>query len=252
MPKISLLCAAYNMEKYIRQTIDSVLDQSLPDFEFLIYDDNSTDNTLNIIRSYNDSRIRVFHDGENKGLVARIYMLFEKSRGEYIGGLDADDYLEKRALELTSSVLDQFPDYGVVYSDCYEVTASGDIIGLYGLSKIPYSKERLLATMIPFNFRLHRRELLDRINPLSSNVRLCFDYEMCLRLSEITQFKHLPLPLYYYRKTPGSLSDKYYNEMIEESALLVREAIARRGLNLQVDVIYENDIARYEVRDQEA
>src|SRR5690606_34057229 len=124
----------------------------------------------------------------------------------------ADDYIDKRTLELTCLVLDQYPDYGVVYTDCYQISEDGEIIALYGLSRIPYSKERLLSAMIPFGFRLQHRDLLEQIKPLSPNARMCLDYELCLKLSEITQFKHLPLPMYYYRKTPGSLSDTYYNQ----------------------------------------
>lgn len=97
--KISIILSVYNEEKYIKEAIDSVLNQSLKDFELIIINDGSTDKTLNIINSYSDKRIKVFTQ-ENKGLGASRNKGIELASGEYIMFLDGDDYLINEALNI--------------------------------------------------------------------------------------------------------------------------------------------------------
>jgi glycosyltransferase involved in cell wall biosynthesis len=245
MPKISLLCAAYNAEAYIRETLESALRQSFEDFEFLIFDDGSSDKTLQIIRSFDDARIQVFSDGENHGQNARLARMTDTARGEYIGWLDADDLLDERALELTNLVLDQYNDYGMVYTDHYEMNKQGEVIGISRRSQMPFSKDNLLLHFMTFHFRLFRKACYEKIEPLDVNSRVAQDYELSLKLAEVTNIKHLPLPLYYYRVYPESLSNRRYKEQSEVTLQLLRDAIKRRGLNVRVELFYDNGRAKY-------
>jgi glycosyltransferase involved in cell wall biosynthesis len=245
MPKNSLLCAAYNAEPYIRETIESVLRQSFTDFEFLIYDDGSSDETLQVIRSFDDSRIRVFCDGKNRGQNARLHQMMEAARGEYIGWVDADDLLDERTLELTNLVLDQYTDYGMVYTDHYEMTKQGKITGISRRSQMPFSKDNLLLHFMTFNFRLFRKSCYKKIEPLDVNLRVASDYELSLKLAEVTHIKHLPLPLYYYRVYPESLSHRSYKEQSEVTLQLLRDAIKRRGMKVKVEMFYYKGFAKY-------
>lgn len=96
--KVSVILCVYNEEQYVRQAIDSVLSQSLEDFELIIVNDGSTDDTLNIINSYDDSRIRVI-DQENIGLGASRNRAMADASGEYVAFLDGDDWFSSDALE---------------------------------------------------------------------------------------------------------------------------------------------------------
>jgi len=245
MPKISLLCAAYNAGPYIRETIESVLRQSFADFEFLICDDGSSDETLQIIRSFDDARIQIFCDGENHGQNARLHQMIQTARGEYIGWVDADDLLDERTLELTNLVLDQYTDYGLVYTDHYEMAKEGKVTGISRRSQVPFSKDNLLLHFMTFHFRLFRKACYDKIEPLDTNLCVASDYEISLKLAEITLFQHLPLPLYYYRIYPESLSQRNYTEQSEVALQLMRDAIKRRGLKVRVDLFYDNGRAKY-------
>ncbi len=90
-PKVSVLMSVYNGEKYLRESIDSILNQTFTDFEFLITDDGSTDSSRDIIESYNDSRIVLYNNEENMGLTKSLNIGIHRARGEYIARQDADD-----------------------------------------------------------------------------------------------------------------------------------------------------------------
>ena len=98
-PAISVLMPAFNVEKYIAESIESILNQSLVDFEFIILDDGSKDATPKIIDSYNDPRLKKVFLAENKGLVSARNTLVDLAQGEYIAFLDADDIADPRRLE---------------------------------------------------------------------------------------------------------------------------------------------------------
>src|SRR5690625_7560888 len=110
MPKISVILSAYNAEKFIAQSIESVLNQKFKDFEFLIVEDQSTDGTLQIIESYasEDSRINLVKKEKNKGFegyVENLNLMIDQARGKYIAKFDADDIwsvdkLEKQLMDI--------------------------------------------------------------------------------------------------------------------------------------------------------
>ena len=115
-PKVSVLIPAYNHAKYIQETIDSVLGQSFGDFELLISDDCSTDNTVDIIKSYSDNRIISVFFKENKGTVRSLNHLLSLAKGEYIAVLGSDDVWEKDKLEKQLEVLEKDKSIAVCFS----------------------------------------------------------------------------------------------------------------------------------------
>jgi len=245
MPKISVLCSAYNAEKYFPQCIESVLGQTFTDFEFLIYDDGSSDKTLEIARSFGDKRLKVLFDGKNLGPNTRYGQLMEMARGEYVGWIDADDIIEKTALWRTHFVLDEYPHHGLVYTDHFEIDEMGNLLRLGPRSKEPYSPDQLLRNFMTFHFRLFRRELYSKIEPLERTPHKAQDYELCLKMSEVTNFMHLPLPLYYYRLHPESVTKTVMKDLDQAVLQLMRDAIKRRGLNTHVEMRYEDGNAKY-------
>ena len=100
--KVSVVLCVYNEEKYVRKAIDSVLSQTLEDFELIIVNDGSTDDTLNIVSSYDDSRIRVINQ-ENIGLGASRNRAMAEASGEYVAFLDGDDWFSCDAFEIAYS-----------------------------------------------------------------------------------------------------------------------------------------------------
>ncbi len=109
MCKISVVMPTMNADKYLRESIESILNQSFSDFEFIIVDDGSTDKTLDIIKSYNDPRIRVI-DGPRTGIGAALNKGIDCAKGEYIARMDADDISVKDRFEKQVNYLDSNPD----------------------------------------------------------------------------------------------------------------------------------------------
>ncbi|MHC1732039.1 MAG: glycosyltransferase family 2 protein [Bacteroidales bacterium] len=111
-PKISVIMPTRNAEKYLKEAIDSILNQKFSDFEFIIIDDNSIDHTINIINSYHDDRIKIY-SGECRGISAALNLGIKKSSGEYIARMDADDISLPERFEQQINFLEQNPDIGI-------------------------------------------------------------------------------------------------------------------------------------------
>ena len=118
--KFSIIVPTYNREKYIIKCIDSVLDQTYDNFEVIIIDDGSTDNTENLVKKYQDKRIKYFKN-ENHGIGYSRNFGINKAKGDYIFFLDSDDYLEENMLE---EVLNNIKNHDILifnYKEIYEV-----------------------------------------------------------------------------------------------------------------------------------
>lgn len=116
-PKVSVLIPAYNHERYISDTINSVLDQTFTDFELLIYDDCSTDNTAEIIKSFSDKRITAIFPDKNSGTVAALNHLLKMAKGEYIAVLGSDDMWTPEKLQLQLEVMENNPSMAACFSN---------------------------------------------------------------------------------------------------------------------------------------
>ena len=108
--KISVVMSCYNSERFLRQSIDSILMQSYREFEFIIWNDGSTDSTEEIIKSYHDERIRYFY-APNQGLGSALAAACKEARGRYIARMDDDDIAMPNRLDKELAFLELHPDY---------------------------------------------------------------------------------------------------------------------------------------------
>ena len=115
MVKVSVIIPTYNTAKWLEQSIDSVLCQTFTDYELILVDDGSTDDTSSIVKNFDDKRIRYFYKA-NGGLAGARNMGLGKAKGEYIAFLDSDDLWPESYLEVMVSVLDEASDYGLAYT----------------------------------------------------------------------------------------------------------------------------------------
>lgn len=116
MPKVSVLMTAYNSGKYIAQAIESILGQTFTDFEFIIINDGSTDNTANIVKLYakQDKRIKFIDNKKNQGLIAVLNQGLDLCTGKYIARMDSDDIAINTRFEVQVKYMDENPNVGVV------------------------------------------------------------------------------------------------------------------------------------------
>ncbi|MHC5595838.1 MAG: CHAT domain-containing protein [Nostoc sp.] len=238
-PLISIVIVNYNRESYLEEAIASVLKQTWQDFELLIWDDGSTDRSVAIANAYaqQDGRVRVVQ-GHHQGVAAACKAAISQTSGNYIGIVDSDDILAPTALAQTAKVLNQYPETGFVYTDYLNIDRQGKVIGYGHRCDIPYSQEGLLVNFMTFHFRLMRRSVYDQVGGVNKSFCYAEDYDLCLRLSEVTQVRRVKEPLYFYRNHPQSISVNRKKEQMLWSGKAIAQALWRRGLaeKLQIDV----------------
>lgn len=124
-PCISVIIPSYNHENYVNIAIQSVLDQTFSDYEILIADDGSSDNSWNIIRSFKDKRITSYKFDTNIGAAETVNFLIRKASGKYIALLNSDDYWHKDKLEVQYDFMEKNPEYAVCFTDVCIVDEKG-------------------------------------------------------------------------------------------------------------------------------
>lgn len=123
MSKVSIITASYNYENYIKETIESVLNQTFQDWELIVVDDGSKDNSVEVIKSYcqKDSRIKLFQheNGENKGLAKTIQLGIEKASSKWIAFLESDDTITPNYLDEKLKIAEKYKDVDFIFNDVH-------------------------------------------------------------------------------------------------------------------------------------
>lgn len=180
---ISIIMTVYNRERYLEKAIKSVLAQTRPPNELLIWDDGSTDGSVEIALRYAscDPRVRVIaadHQGQTRSLIAAI----KETTCPYFGWVDSDDILAPTALQETAAILDEYKEVGLVYTNYQVIDSHEQIISDGTRCRIPYSFDRLLVDFMIFHFRLLRREVYLKVGGLNEE----FEERSRLRLMPAT------------------------------------------------------------------
>ena len=128
IPLVSVIIPSYNHAPYIKECIQSVLDQTFTDFECLIEDDGSKDNTVEVIKTFKDSRINFVANPKNSGACAVANNLIKKARGKYIASINSDDIWVKDKLEKQVKFMEENPNYGAVLAKPYFIDKFSNII----------------------------------------------------------------------------------------------------------------------------
>ncbi len=209
-PKVSVIMSVYNGEEFLKDSILSVLNQIYKDFEFVIIDDASTDNSLEILKNFqkNDSRIKIINNKENLGLTKSLNKAILISSGEYIARLDAGDISLPERIEKQVAFLDNNKDVGLVGSWMYIINTKGETIDEI---KYPTNNKEIKEDLIKYNPLVHssimfRRSVAHRVNFYDENYKYAQDYNFYFKLSPYTKFANLPMSLVKYRKMPNSIT----------------------------------------------
>lgn len=209
MPLVSVVMASYNHEKYISEAIESILNQSFEDLEFIIIDDASKDNSQQIIKCYQnkDYRIRTFFHEQNKGISTTYNELLTKSKGKYVAFFASDDVWSKDKLKEQINILKNNEDL-VVWSDGLIIDSFGNSKGkllsqVHIFNKFKKSgyifQELILKTNFIFaSSIITKREFFDDIK-FNENLKYLHDYKVVLDLAKNHEYYFIPKPLAYYR-----------------------------------------------------
>ena len=226
MDMISVIIPAYNHEKFIEKSINSIFNQTLSEnnYEIIVINDGSSDNTLNILHKYQD-RIELINQ-ENRGLVPSINLGIKRSKGNYIIRLDADDYFDKNILKSCLKILKNNPDYHCVYTDRYEININDKNLVNVGKNNI----FDMIACGILF-----RREVFNKIG-LYRNL-LFEEYDYMIRFFN-SNFKgyYLEKTLYYYSRHGSSMTKQknYWKEGWNQLLDLWGEKELKRYIDIEI------------------
>jgi len=197
-PRISVIMSVYNGEKYLKQSIESILKQTFADFELIIVDDGSTDNSFTIIRGYDDDRIRVIRNKARIGLTRSLNKALRRARGEYIARQDADDISLPRRFEEQIRFFERHPKTVLLGTSVYLIDEEGKIVGKR-IIPAEASKALLEANVIFHGSIMFKRMVIDKIGGYNELFKYSQDYELWLRVSKHFDVNNLQEPLYCHR-----------------------------------------------------
>lgn len=226
MPQVSVIVPTYNSAQYISEAIDSVFNQTYEDWEIIVVDDGSTDNTKEVLRKYS-SKIGYFYQ-ENKGPSSARNKGIKSAKGKYIAFLDADDMWMPEKLKLQMDVISKEPSIGLVSCDGYIIDMDGVI--QKQITKRRYlNKKKLLDDLLFRNVigatpsLLVRKECFHVVGLFDETLAVGEDRDMWLRICRRYEFRNIGKPLIKVRYRKGSQS--YYGDIILQNTLRFLEKV---------------------------
>lgn len=220
-PRVSIILPVYNGAECVSNSIDSVLAQTYKDFELIVVNDCSTDNTWEILQEYagSDNRVKAYTNEVNKKLPRTLNAGFEHATGEYLTWTSDDNMYRPEAIERMVKFLDDNSDCAMVYTDMTLVNELGDEI-----------KEELKVAAQPKELRIrsicgacfmYRSSVAKQVGEYNPDLFLAEDFDYWIRISEVSKIMPLHENLYTYRLQPASLSGSLKWEIIKAQKIKV-------------------------------
>lgn len=231
-PKISVLMPVYNTEKFLKEAIDSILNQTFEDFEFLIINDASTDNSKNIILSYDDKRIRYFKNIKNLGVARTLNKGLRLAKGKYIARMDADDRALPSRLEKQVAYMDAHPEISVCGTWLKAIFDTKSKIW-----KVPTTHDEIRSLMLFHDAVFHptvmmRMEIIKKYN---FQYKLTFpcaeDYDLWMRMIGHSRFANIPEVLLLRRIHQHVHQDNYIAIQQKSACKIQRSQIYSLGIH---------------------
>ncbi len=206
-PLVSIVLPTHNGARYLRESVDSCLRQTHEHLELIVVNDGSTDETEEIVLSYQDPRIVYARHHPNRGLPRTLNVGFALAQGDYLTWTSDDNYYADNAIEVMLRALQETrPRAGMVYCDDYLIDAEGQVVGERRVLP-PWKLWRRIPWGIGACF-LYTREVYERVGDYNPEVFLAEDYEYWWRISLRFRMQPLHEKLYYYRRHSASLTDR--------------------------------------------
>ena len=233
-PLISVVLSVYNAEPYLAEAIESILNQTYENFEFIIINDGSTDRSLKIIKSYDDKRI-IFISREKKGLIASLNEGIQKARGKYIVRMDADDISLAKRFEKQIEFMEKNQDIDLCGTS---VTAFGDNIK----SNVwkPSKDNKTIQTQLLFSSPLFHPTVIMRRDVIlkydlfyDEKFKHAEDFELWSRFAKYTKISNIQKPLLKYRILVDSITreaDKDVDQRYQTIKSIFKKYIEKLGM----------------------
>ncbi len=204
-PLVSVYITNYNYGDFIKEAIESVLNQSLKSLELTIIDDGSTDHSKGVIERYADRQeVNIIYQ-QNKGLNITNNIAMRSAKGKYLVRLDADDYLHQDALKIMSDRLESDEALGLVFPDYYYIDINGEILGEE--KRHDFQKEvELLDQPAHGACTMIRLDFLKEVGGYNESYNCQDGYELWVKFIRHYQVANISKPLFYYRQHGNNLT----------------------------------------------
>lgn len=238
----------YNAEPFLREAIESILNQTYKDFEFIIINDGSTDNSKNIILSYHDKRIRYVENPCNLKLIKTLNKGIDLAQGEYIARMDSDDISLPDRFERQIDIFKHHPDIDFINGRAYDISESGEIIKEWDM---PASSQtlryiNLFTTIICHPSVMIKTSLIKQFKYSDAPDALHIeDYDLWARLFNAGyKCYSMDPPVLKYRIVNSGITRVYRNEMMDHVMIRVKEHFSEIGFNItkkSIKALYGHD-----------
>lgn len=244
---ISVIMSTYNTpEPYLREAIDSVLEQTYDNFEFIIVDDCSTDNSLKIIESYTDQRIRIIKNDANLGITKSLNKGLESAKGEFVARMDADDICYKTRFEKQVDFLQKNPRCIVCGSWIEQINEKGENPNHKKLCRVIPNQETYSIYLLFGNYpnlahpsvMFRRKLLIDNDLKYDEDYPLAQDYRMWVECNRIGECANVPEVLLKYRVHEKAVSQE--KRSLQRNYALKNIRAQLKHLDLELPAEYED------------
>ncbi len=237
-PLFSILMANYNGEGFIQYALDSVLKQSYDNYEVIIVDDGSTDNSRLYLESlYSNPKFHIFYNDCNHGCGYTKRICVEKAHGDICGFLDVDDALTDDAIETMVNAHVDNPDKSLIYSRYYLCDNNMDVryVSQHQCAIPPESSFLEYKRGAISHFVTFKKSSYKKTSGICPNFRIAEDVDLYFKLEEVGGTLFIDKPLYYYRSGTGMNTSLDENVSIAAvwEIIAKTDALRRRGINLE-------------------
>ncbi|MCP4270022.1 MAG: glycosyltransferase [Candidatus Brocadiaceae bacterium] len=197
IPLVSIITPSFNQGSFLEETIQSVLNQDYPNIEYIIIDGGSDDNSVEIIKKYQNS-FAYWVSKKDRGQTHALIKGFSRARGEYITWLCSDDILEPSMISISVDYHQRHADIGATFGDRIRIDHKGNI---YSLDRYPKFRPWLLkfGFSIPQETSLIKREAYDAVGGLDESLHMAMDYDLWCKISKNFCIDHIPTVLGRFR-----------------------------------------------------
>ena len=236
MVVVSVLMPNYNGSQYVKEAVNSILNQTFTDFELIIVDDCSTDNSLEVLKSFDDSRIKVFENSRNLGIVKtrnRLFSLMSKS-STFVAIMDSDDISLPNRLERQVAFLEKFEDIGIVGSNLIIIDENSKKIGTRSYLKSFSKNESFIKSPLAQPSVMISKKFLGELR-YSSEFEVAEDWDLWFRILEKCRGANIQEPLLKYRiSTTQSKSSKLRRSILNSLRVRFKYMGFKEYLNVRI------------------
>ncbi|RTE67155.1 glycosyltransferase [Amphritea opalescens] len=236
-PLVSVIIPVYNGATYIAEAVESILNQTYDNFEIIIVDDASSDNSLRIVNNYESNKIKIITNDYNVGVAASRNRGIKAAKGKYVAFMDSDDVSAINRLLIQVCFLESHPEFGLVSS--HFVTFEDELeTGKRSMKKLPVDSYYIAAALLFQSViccpsAMMRVDILKEHNLFfNESFKVCEDWDLWYRMSQVTKISNVDEVLLYYRKHGGSLTKKR-EEMYRYKIMLIQKSFLDNGFDIK-------------------